>query len=67
MRLRNVKGASNIINNCPYIINNYKDYKGSFNKLFNNSNQIHIEIGTGKGDFIIGMAKKYPKINFIGI
>lgn len=67
MRLRNVKGASDIINNCPYIVDNYKDYKGNFNKLFNNSNKIHIEIGMGKGDFIIGMAKKHPNINFIGI
>ena len=67
MRLRNVKGASDIIDNCSYIIKNYKDYKGKFNKLFNNDNKIHIEIGMGKGSFIIGMAKKYPNINFIGI
>ena len=67
MRLRNVKGASNIIENCPYIIKNYKNYKGNYKSIFNNNNPIHIEIGMGKGDFIIGMAKKYPKINFIGI
>ena len=67
MRLRNVKGASDIIDSSPYIIKNYKDYKGKFNSLFNNSNKIHVEIGTGKGNFIINMAKKYPYINFIGI
>lgn len=67
MRLRNVKGAANIIENCNYIIKNYKDYKGKYIKLFNNNNPIHIEIGMGKGDFIIGMARKYPYINFIGI
>lgn len=67
MRLRNVKGASKIIENSPYIIKNYKDYKSNYKKLFNNSNPIHIEIGMGKGDFIINMAKKYPNINFIGI
>ena len=67
MRLRNVKGASEIIKSCPYIIENYKDYRGNFKSIFNNRNQIHIEIGMGKGDFLIGMAKKYPSINFIGI
>ena len=67
MRLRHVKDADIIINNCSYVINNYKEYKGKWNKLFCNNNPIHIEIGMGKGDFIIGMALKYPGINFIGI
>ena len=67
MRLRNVKGASTMIDNCTYIIKDYKEYKSKYKELFNNNNPIHIEIGMGKGDFIIGMAKKYPNINFIGI
>ena len=44
-----------------------ESYKGNYKKIFNNNNPIHIEIGMGKGNFIIGMAKKYPDINFIGI
>ena len=67
MRLRNVKGAKEEIEKSKYIIKDYKQYKGSFNKLFNNNNELHIEIGMGKGDFIINMALKYPNINFIGI
>jgi tRNA (guanine-N7-)-methyltransferase len=67
MRLRNVKDASSIVASSRYTINNYEEYKGKFNSLFNNSNPIHIEIGMGKGDFLIGMAEKYPNINFIGI
>ena len=67
MRLRNVKGASAIIENSEFVIKAYKDYKGKYKTIFNNDNPIHIEIGMGKGDFIIGMAKKYPEINFIGI
>ena len=67
MRLRNVKGASEIIDKSIYIIKDYKNYKGKFKILFNNNNPLHIEIGMGKGNFIIGMAKKYPDINFIGI
>lgn len=67
MRLRNVKGASDKIETSPYIIKNYTMYRGKYKTLFNNDNPIHIEIGMGKGDFIIGMAKQYPNINFIGI
>ena len=67
MRLRNVKGASEIIDNCSFFFFFYKKLKGSYKELFNNNNPIHIEIGMGKGNFIIGMAKKYPQINFIGI
>ena len=67
MRLRNVKGASEVIEKSLYVIKNYEEYKGQYNLLFKNENPIHIEIGMGKGDFIINMAKKYPQINFIGI
>lgn len=67
MRLRNVKGASIRIELSPYIVKDYKDYKGKFNTLFNNNNPICIEIGMGKGNFIINMAKSNPQINFIGI
>ena len=67
MRLRNVKGAALIIEKSSYVIKNPEQYKGNFAKLFNNSNPIHLEIGSGKGNFIINMAKKYPDINFIGL
>lgn len=67
MRLRNVKGAKEEIEKSKYIIEDYDQYKGKFKNIFNNKNGIHIEIGMGKGDFIKGMALKYPNINFIGI
>ncbi|MBR3199114.1 MAG: tRNA (guanosine(46)-N7)-methyltransferase TrmB [Bacilli bacterium] len=67
MRLKNVKGAKEIIDSSPYIIKNPKEYKGKYKQLFKNNNDIHIEIGMGKGDFIIEMAKKHPDINFIGL
>ena len=67
MRLRNVKGAKEIIQNSPYIIKDYKNYKGNFKSIFNNNKNIHVELGMGKGDFIINMAKKHPEINFVGI
>lgn len=67
MRLRNVKGASLKIELSPYIVKDYKNYKGKFNALFNNNNPICLEIGMGKGNFIINMAKLNPDANFIGI
>lgn len=67
MRLRNVKNAVNIVNNSEYIIKNPEEFKGNFKSIFPNSNPIHLEIGMGKGDFIINMAITYPNINFIGM
>ena len=67
MRLRNNKDAKNIISNSKYVILNPDENISSWSKVFGNKNPIHIEIGMGKGDFIIGMALKYPNINFIGI
>jgi len=67
MRLRNVKGSKEIISKSEYIILEPEKYCGKWNNVFNNNNEIHIEIGMGKGKFISEMALKYPNINFIGI
>lgn len=67
MRLKNVRNASEIINSSSYVIKEPQNYREKWNKLFNNDNPIDIEIGMGKGDFIIEMAKRHPNINYIGI
>jgi len=67
MRLRNVKNKEEIMNNSNYLIKNPNDYKGKWSSFFNNNNPIYIEIGMGKGKFIIEYAKTYSEINFIGI
>ena len=67
MRLRNVKNKEEILSSCKYLIENPNEYKGKWKELFNNDNPIYIEIGMGKGDFIIENAKTYKDINFIGI
>lgn len=67
MRLKKVKGAKEIIASSSYIVDKPEKYKGKYKELFNNKNKIHLEIGMGKGDFIITMAKNNPDINFIGI
>ena len=67
MRLRNIKNAQELLTNCPYLIKEPKNYQGKYHQLFNNNQPIHLEIGMGKGQFIIAMAQKYQQINFIGI
>ena len=67
MRLKNVKGANDIIIKGIYYVDNPFEYKGNWHRLFGNNNPIYIEIGMGKGNFIIENAKKYKDINFIGI
>ena len=67
MRLKHIKNADIIVSNSEYTINNPKDYKGKWNELFNNTNPIEIEIGTGKGKFIISKALNNKNINYIGI
>ena len=67
MRLKNVKGANEIIIKGLYYVEDPYINKGNWNKVFNNDNPIYIEIGIGKGKFIVENAIKYPNINFIGI
>lgn len=67
MRLRNVKGANEKIDKDNVTIKNPKDFKGKWNEAIGNKNPLHIEIGMGKGKFIMELARKNPEINYIGI
>ena len=67
MRLRNIKGAKDAIAQSPYVVHNPEEYKGRWHEFFSNTNPIHIEIGMGKGKFIMQLAKENPEINFVGI
>ena len=67
MRLRNIPGADEVISNSPICIQNPIEYKGNWKSLFGNDNPIHIEIGMGKGRFLMDLAALNPDINYIGI
>lgn len=67
MRLRNIPGADDVIRKHPIAIKNETEKKGQWNKVFENDNPIHIEIGMGKGQFLLTLAKQNPNINYIGI
>ena len=67
MEYNKVKEANKIINRSSYIIDNPTKYKNKWSDLFGNKNPICIELGMGRGNFIINMAKSNPNINYIGI
>jgi len=67
MRLRNIKGSIEGVKSNELVINEPSKYKGHWDEFFSNKNPIHIEIGMGRGQFIIEHAKRYPEVNFIGI
>lgn len=67
MRLRNVKDAQNILNDSNYYVKEPKKIIGNWQSEFGNNNPIMLEIGMGKGDFLYGMALKYPEYNWIGV
>ncbi|PKM51169.1 MAG: tRNA (guanosine(46)-N7)-methyltransferase TrmB [Firmicutes bacterium HGW-Firmicutes-7] len=66
MRHRNVKDAYKRLELHQSVIQSPIEHKGKWRKLFNNNNPIHIEIGMGKGKFLIELAQKNPHINYIG-
>ena len=50
-----------------FVVHEEETMKGKWHDFFENENPIHIEVGMGKGRFIIDMAKLHPEINYIGI
>ncbi len=67
MRLRNVKGSRENIAVSEFVVHDEESMKGKWKELFGNDNPINIEIGMGKGRFIMNMARLNPDINFVGI
>ncbi|WMJ85386.1 tRNA (guanosine(46)-N7)-methyltransferase TrmB [Anaerocolumna sp. MB42-C2] len=67
MRLRNVTGSREVIAANEYVVHDPENLKGKWNEFFENDNPIHIEIGMGKGKFLVQLALLNPDINYIGI
>lgn len=67
MRLRNVPGAREVMEASPYVFTEPEGLAGTWQKLFENQQPIHIEIGMGKGRFITTLAQQNPHINYVGI
>lgn len=67
MRLRHIPGAEETIAASPYVVQDPQSFKGRFCQLFGNQHPIRIEVGMGKGRFIMEMAQAHPDVNYIGI
>lgn len=67
MRLRNIPGAGEVIDNSHYCIKEPVELKGKWHDFLGNTNPIHIEVGMGKGRFLMDLARLHPEINYIGI
>ena len=67
MRLRNVTGSREVIAESSFVIHEPQDQKGKWHEIFGNDRPIRIEIGMGKGRFIMDLARMNPDINYVGI
>ena len=67
MRLRHIKGAEETIAASPYVIQEPESCRGRWAEVFHNQNPIQIEVGMGKGKFLMELAQKHPEINYVGI
>lgn len=67
MRLRNITGADVYIEKSEFVIQDYKEQKGNWKTVFANESPLHIEVGMGKGRFLMDLAALNPDINYVGI
>lgn len=68
MRVKHKKWADPLIAAHPEtMVDNPTQFKGKWQSRFTKEQPLHLEVGMGKGQFIIGMAKAHPEINFIGL
>ncbi len=68
MRARKLKHSHERAEACgDYLVRSPIEYKGKWQEIFGNFNPVHLEIGCGKGSFVLGMAKLHPDINFIAL
>ena len=67
MRLRNITGCREMIGESEFVVHEPETMKGKWREAFGNDHPVYVEIGMGKGRFLMDMARLYPEINFIGI
>lgn len=68
MRLRNIPRAESVLADSKMVVKDERLHRGGWKEnIFHNDHPLHIEVGMGKGQFILALAKKNPDINYIGI
>lgn len=66
MRMRRLKWAPQFLKDSEMVIQEPTEYKGKWKSIYQKE-KLHIEIGTGKGDYWIGMSELYPETLWVGI
>ena len=67
MMFRNIRGSKESIAASDYVVQEPETHKGTWGQLFGNEQPVQIEVGMGKGRFIMDMARLHPDRNFVGI
>ena len=67
MRLRNIPRADGVIKSHPMVVQDAQESRGNWKNIFGNDRPVYLEIGMGKGRFLMNMAKEHPLVNFVGI
>ncbi len=67
MRLRNIPGAQEAVAAHPLCDSDETPLAGQWSSIFENDHPLHLEIGTGKGQFLVTLASLHPELNFVGI
>jgi tRNA (guanine-N7-)-methyltransferase len=67
MRTRKKKWAAGELSNNPRILRDEAAYTGKLREFFGNSKPIHLELGCGKGRFIIETSRRNPDTHFVAI
>lgn len=67
MRLRNIPGAQDAILESSYVVQEPQTKKEHWGEVFVKKQPLHIEVGMGKGRFLMDLARLHPDINYIGI
>ena len=64
---RQITGCREMIGESEFVVHEPETMKGKWREAFGNDHPVYVEIGMGKGRFLMDMARLYPEINFIGI
>ncbi len=67
MRLRNIPGSREEIAASRFAVDEPETLKGRWKEVFGNQNPLRIEVGMGKGRFLMDLACAFPEINYVGI
>ena len=67
MRLRNIPGAKEAVMESAFVVQRPQEKKGGWAQVYPQTGPIHIEVGMGKGQFLMELARRNPQVNYLGI